>query len=361
MRPPREHSSHRAAAAAPANNSLPTTELFPNKSATVTYPSANGKSTSFVAQILTPEKGSASASKSTVQNRSKLLERVIEYTAVPPSKRFKAEAEPDRIAQLISIAKRDLVRRPFATAATAVGAGNRTLSSGEQMELAKLLKYACVTLSDRVPFVIAVVGIVGVMCSEYRIPTVKWRNFNSYLLSHGIKALAGNDKILRTGINGNSTRYEAGTTDSGIPFFRCTDIVAELEELVADNAKAGRLNRRLGVTNDALRVTVMMDKGGGYTKAFITVWDVDQGLSPLNSVFMGWYQGQDNHDSVYAVFGDALGSLEIAAAGINWPYQYTSAAPVTNDESVRAFLNHPAVQRDRKQCSCQPTLRLVRC
>ena len=184
---------------------------------------------------------------------------------------------------------------------------------------------------------------------------MKWRNFNSYLLSHGIKALAGNDAILRTGIDGNSTRYEAGTTDSGIPFFRCSDIVAELEEFVADKAKAGRLTRRVGVTNDALRVTVMLDKGGGYTKAFISVWDVDQGLSLLHAVFMGWYQGQDNHDSVYAVFRDQLQSLEIAAAGINWPYQYTGAAPVTNDESVRAFFNHPAVKRD-KEGTCQPAL-----
>ena len=113
------------------------------------------------------------------------------------------------------------------------------------------------------------------------------------------------------------------------------------------------------MTTDALRVTVMMDKGGGYTKAFISVWDVEQGLSPTNAVFMGFYRGADDHNSVYAVFGEALRSLEIAATGINWPYQYGSAAPVTNDESVRAFTNHPAVQHDRQQCTFAATIRIA--
>ena len=79
-------------------------------------------------------------------------------------------------------------------------------------------------------------------------------------------------------------RYETGTTD-----IRCTDIVAELEEFVCEKAMAKLLTRRVGMTNDALRVTVMIDKGGGYTKAFISVWDVNQGSSPTNSVFMGMF------------------------------------------------------------------------
>jgi len=83
-----------------------------------------------------------------------------------------------------------------------------------------------------------------------------------------------------------AARYEAGTTASGIPYFRCTDIVAELEEFVREKAIARLLTRRIGVTNDALRVTVLIDKGGGYTKAFITVWDVENGMSPTNAVFM---------------------------------------------------------------------------
>jgi hypothetical protein len=182
-----------------------------------------------------------------------------------------------------------------------------------------------------------------------RVPTVKWRNLKSFLLAHGIRALAGNEKILRAEVDGIAGRYEAGTTSSGIHYFRCTDIVAELEEFVREHAIAGRLTRRVGVTNDALRVTVMVDKGERYTKAFISVWDAAEGVSPTNAVFMGFYEGEDDHDSTFAVFGDALRSLEIAAAGINWPYQYGVATPATNDASVRAFVEHPLVIRDRIQ------------
>jgi len=125
--------------------------------------------------------------------------------------------------------------------------------------------------------------------------------------------------------------------------------VAELEEFVSEKAMARLLTRRVGVTNDALRITVMIDKGGGYTKAFISVWDVENGLSPTNSVFMGMYAGEDNHDSVYAVFGDALRSLEIAAASINWPYTYDGDSKgKTNDESVKAFFAHPSVKADHE-------------
>jgi Protein of unknown function (DUF1280) len=144
-------------------------------------------------------------------------------------------------------------------------------------------------------------------------------------------------------------RYESGTTDNGITFVRCTDIVAELEEFVSEKAMARLLTRRVGVTNDALRVTVMIDKGGGYTKAFISVWDVENGLSPTNAVFMGMFAGKDDRDSVYAVFGDALKSLEIAAAGINWRYTYDADSDgMTNDESVKAFFDHPAVKADHE-------------
>jgi len=178
---------------------------------------------------------------------------------------------------------------------------------------------------------------------------VKWRNLKSYLLNKGIKALAGNEKFLRDEINEMAKRYETGTTDSGITYIRCADIVAELEEFVREKAKARLLTRRVGMTNDALRVTVMIDKGGGYTKAFISVWDVEQGLSPTNAVFLGMYAGEDNHDSVYAVFGDALRSLEIAAAGINWQYTYDGDGKgKTNDESLRAFFNHLSVKADHE-------------
>lgn len=182
---------------------------------------------------------------------------------------------------------------------------------------------------------------------------MKWRNLKSFLRSRGIHALAGNEKMLRTETDGIAARYDGGTTPGGLHYYRCTDIVAELEECVREHAKAGRLTRRIGVTDDALRVTVLVDKGGRYTKGFVTVWDVDAGQSPTNSVFMGLYEGGDDRDSVLAVFGPAIRALEAAsAAGINWPYQYGAALPATNDASVRAFYAHPLVKADRSRSTC---------
>jgi len=145
MRAPRDHHSRLPAADTVPMQQPLNTEPLPSKSTLVTYPSANGKPVSFVAKIPTPEDGSSTASASTVANRSHLLETLFEHVSVPPTKRFKAEAEPDRVAQLISIAKRDQLGGPFATAATAVGVGTRTLSRDEQLELVKLLKCVCAT------------------------------------------------------------------------------------------------------------------------------------------------------------------------------------------------------------------------
>ena len=128
---------------------------------------------------------------------------------------------------------------------------------------------------------------------------------------------------MRDKLEGDATRYQAGTVN-GITYFRCEDIVTELKEFVKECALAGQLTRRLGAPDDSLRVTVSIDKGGSYTKAFITVWDVDQSLSPLHAVFMGVYAGSDDYESIKAVFGPAMAQLERAASNIDWPYQYGS-------------------------------------
>ncbi len=141
MRAPRDHHSRLPAAATAAKRESPITESLPNKSTLVTYPSANGKPVSFVAKIPTPEEGSSTASESTVANRSHLLETLFEHVSVPSIKRFKVEAEPDRVAQLTSIAKRDALHDAFIAAAKSIGATSGPLSTAEQMELLKLLKY----------------------------------------------------------------------------------------------------------------------------------------------------------------------------------------------------------------------------
>jgi hypothetical protein len=133
MRPDRVHHVPKDAS--------PIIEKASNKSTLVTQRAANGKPLLFVANIPVPQTGSASAGHKTVQNRSELLETLFEQTAVPPRKRFKPDAQPDRVAQLKHLFQRDVLRDAFTTAATEMGIGNRQLTTHEQLELKKLLKY----------------------------------------------------------------------------------------------------------------------------------------------------------------------------------------------------------------------------
>jgi len=77
---------------------------------------------------------------------------------------------------------------------------------------------------------------------------------------------------MRNRMEEDSKRYKAGEVND-IPYYRCENIVTELEEAVKECAMAGQLTGRLGMTTDALRVTISIDKGGEYTKGFITLWD----------------------------------------------------------------------------------------
>ena len=170
------------------------------------------------------------------------------------------------------------------------------------------------------------------MSAEGSIPTVRLRCVKSFLRSIGVNVLVGSEQVMRDQLDGDATRYQAGTVN-GITYCRCEDIVTELKEFVKECAIAGQLTRRLGAPDDALRVTVSIDKGGSYTKAFVTVWDADQSLSPLRAVLMGVYSGTDDRESMKAVFGPVVAQLERAAANIDWPYQYNSTNSSNNNSS----------------------------
>jgi len=134
---------------------------------------------------------------------------------------------------------------------------------------------------------------------------VRLRSVKSFLRSIGVNLLIGSEQVMRDQLEDDAARYQAGTVN-GITYCRCEDIVTELREFVKECALAGQLKRRLGAPDDALRVTVSIDKGGSYTKAFITVWDADQSLSPLRAVLMGVYCGTDDREAIKAVFGPAM-------------------------------------------------------
>ncbi len=158
---------------------------------------------------------------------------------------------------------------------------------------------------------------------------------------------------MRAKLEGVAARYEAGTVN-GITYCRCEDIVTELKEFVKECAIAGQLTRRLGAPDDALRVTVSIDKGGNYTKGFITVWDVDQSLSPLRAVLMGVYNGTDDRESVKAVFGPVMAHLESVAANIDWPYQYNTTSHSNSNTVAPSTPPHvfgPYLSDECKECT----------
>ncbi len=181
-----------------------------------------------------------------------------------------------------------------------------------------------------------IVCVVCVVCYVYcydSIPTVRLRTVKSYLRSVGVNILVGSEQLMRAEMDATAARYKDGTVN-GIPFVRCVDIVTELREFVESHARKGTLTRRLGAPDDALRVTLSVDKGGSYTKAFLTVWDADQSLSPLHAVFVGVYRGTDDHESIRAVFGPVIEQLERIASDIVWPYSYNVAgAPLLRQRS----------------------------
>lgn len=180
----------------------------------------------------------------------------------------------------------------------------------------------------------------GCVCrAEGSIPTVRLRSVKSFLRSIGVKLLVGSEQVMRDQMEGDAARYQVGTVN-GITYCRCEDIVTELKEFVKECALAGQLKRRLGAPDDALRVTVSIDKGGSYTKAFITVWDADQSQSPLRAVLLGVYSGTDDRQSIKSVFGPAMAQLERAAPNIDWPYQYPNS---TNNSSSSNSTQSPRV------------------
>ena len=135
-----------------------------------------------------------------------------------------------------------------------------------------------------------------------------WRDLKAFLVKKGSKLLAGDEQRIRSLIKLLSDSYESGETAAGVVYYRAVNIVQLLERFVAVQARKSRLTRRIGVTHDRLRVSVLIDKGGGSTKCLLNVWDVDVGASPHHSVLLGVFVGDDIIGSLRTVFGHSRNS-----------------------------------------------------
>jgi len=175
----------------------------------------------------------------------------------------------------------------------------------------------------------------------------KWRTLKRFLARHKLPILSGNEQAIRKHIKLLGDEYEFDTSEGGVPFARLTDLPSALESFVERYARAGHLKRRLGMTTDDLRVSVLIDKGKGTTKCFVSVWDVDYSASPYHTLFVGLYHDDDSRESLESVFGPPLAQLQMIASNINWPHSYGAGANLSNTDAATAFLDHVEVKRDR--------------
>ena len=145
----------------------------------------------------------------------------------------------------------------------------------------------------------------------------------------GCKQFSVSEKRIRAALSTESDRYEAGTVSidgRSVHFVRCIDAACELRMALQRHAYAGKLIQH---NSDELRVTVIGDKGGEYTKLVLSIWDVVDNQSPHNAVFIGMYEGDEEHAIISDVFGPKL--------------------------SIHGTVEHSAIATDRYSDNCSPS------
>jgi hypothetical protein len=145
-----------------------------------------------------------------------------------------------------------------------------------------------------------------------RLTTSDLRQLRSFFIAKGSRLLSHNEQRLRARKSDMVAGFESGTAiikGQRFPYVRCTDVMAELKAHVDAFAAAGMLQQRADITGSELRVTLMGDKGGDFTKLLLSIWDVTDSLSPLNCVFLGFYKGAEDYDAIAEVFGPILRQL----------------------------------------------------
>jgi hypothetical protein len=157
--------------------------------------------------------------------------------------------------------------------------------------------------------------LVAVCSLTYKDLRVLKRAFTSF----GSKLLAGNEQALRDNLRARSSRYESGWCGT-TPFIRCVDVCGQLCEFLRGHAVGGSLKQRAAVSSDELRVTILGDKGGAYTKFLLTIWDVNEAQSPHNAVLLAMYKGDEDRDLIRTILTPVLEQLDkIDLGSVNPP------------------------------------------
>jgi Protein of unknown function (DUF1280) len=143
------------------------------------------------------------------------------------------------------------------------------------------------------------------------------RHLKTFFVRKAVKLMSVGEQVLREHITRAAARYESGAVRSHdhaagrdeVAFIRCTDVKEQLLEYLREHAAHRRLRQLGAVSGDKLRVTVVGDKGGAYTKLVLVVWDVLECQSPKNTVLLGMYRGDEEYDLMAQVFGPVFQQL----------------------------------------------------
>ena len=293
-----------------------------------TIPAARGHDVT-VARLSIPTVGSADAKPSTVRARSALTEQVIGAIAVPPSS-LADEAKRHVDKQLQSLIKREPESFEKALDEVSGVQGRRHFTDDEMLELVKMTGYlTCRAAATRASAFLLCMGADrrgGFTFVHCRLTTSDLRQLRSFFIAKGSRLLSHNEQRLRARKSEMVAGFESGTAiikGQRFPYVRCTDVMAELKAHVDAFAAAGMLQQRADISGKELRVTLMGDKGGDFTKLLLSIWDVTDSLSPLNCVFLGLYKGAEDYDAIAEVFGPILRQL-----GSLPPIRWMPSAPV---------------------------------
>lgn len=168
------------------------------------------------------------------------------------------------------------------------------------------------------------------------------RLLKTFFHSKGSRLLSVGEGKIRDKINVGGVLYEKGTVkfkSKDVAYVRCVDVKTKMLETLKAHAAAGHLKQYAAISGDALRVSVLGDKGGAYTKLIMTVWDVEEGQSPLNSIPLGMYAEGEEYELLKDVFGPIFD--QIATIGPIEVYPSKPSSPTVPMGKLRAPRHNP--------------------
>jgi len=162
------------------------------------------------------------------------------------------------------------------------------------------------------------------MTCEFRMSWDMLRAVKTFFTALGIPLFSVGEQKLRENMKEATQLYKTGTVTfekqteekgtvklekTEVEFIWCTDVRTQLETIMKGHALNQRVIQRSAITGVELRLTLLGDKGGAYTKLFLSIWDVMNSQSPLNGMLLAMYHYGEEYDLIKEVFGPVIKQL----------------------------------------------------